>query len=79
VSRKDYLSLFVSALQQGSPHHLPPDQLRHCLEVGTGTGVLSFILSTPPLVFFGISISCLVCGWKLEHDAIAQTHTGRTE
>jgi methylase of polypeptide subunit release factors len=49
VHRKDYLSLFANALQKGSPHYLAPGEMRHCLEVGTGTGVLSFILSAPPL------------------------------
>ncbi|ELR23244.1 methyltransferase [Acanthamoeba castellanii str. Neff] len=44
-TRKDYLSLFANALQKGSPHYLAPGEMRHCLEVGTGTGVLSFILN----------------------------------
>jgi methylase of polypeptide subunit release factors len=46
--RKDYLSLFAGALQKDSPHYLAPGEMQNCLEVGTGTGVLSFILSAAP-------------------------------
>jgi len=46
ILRKDYLSLFTSALEAGSPHCLEAAEMKHCLDVGTGTGVLSFLLST---------------------------------
>ncbi len=57
--RKDYLSLFAGALQKDSPHYLAPGEMQNCLEVGTGTGVLSFILSatSPMCAWHSIPVS----------------------
>ncbi len=41
-TRKDYLNLFASVLRDRSHAYLPA--LHNCLDVGTGTGVLSLIL-----------------------------------